>query len=158
MPGSAEMGDTLLDELVECLDECRGEIHEELGDYQYRVFTVLRTWSGVSRGDGDFSEVETEIEPRPRVESFTRRDKLEPSGLDEADVVRVRMISLTYTEAELAGDDLAENQQWVIRLKDAYGQKIRERNFILEGSPWADRLKDLGWSMTLLRAPDAESV
>ena len=113
---------------------------------------------GDDRGAGDFAEVETEFTPQPLVEAFRRVDRLEPCGLDEADVVRVSELSLTYTEAEIAGANLLGTQEWVIRLKDAYGQGIRTRDFVLEGSPWPDRVKTIGWTFNLRRASDAEAV
>jgi hypothetical protein len=158
VPGTATLGSSLIDDLVTTVDELRGELNADLGTRQYRVFTVRRTWDGGERGAGDFTEVETEITPQPLVEAFRRADRLEPSGLDEADVVKVSEVSLTYTEAELAGAGLTGSQEWVIRLKDAHGQGIRTRDFVLEGSPWPDRVKTLGWMMNLRRASDAEAV
>lgn len=158
MGGSADLGTNLLDELVHCVDSIRAEVAADVGTRQYRVFTVVRTWSGDERGDGTFSDVEEELTPPPMVEAFRRTDRLEPSGLDEADVVKVSLVSLTYTEAELAGGGLGKTQQWLVRLKDAHGQGIRTRDFVLEGSPWADRAKTLGWTFNLRRASDAEAV
>ena len=157
MPGTATLGANLLDELVPDIDDIRGEIHPEVGVRQYRVFTVLRSWSGDDRGAGTFTEVESEITPQPLVESLRGTDRLMSAGLDEADVVRLKEISLMYTEAELAGADLEVNQEWVIRLKDAYGQAIRTRDFVLEGSPWPDRVKTIGWVVNLKRSSDAEA-
>ncbi len=158
MPGSAVLGSSFMDQLVECLDECRAAVHEDIGDRQYRVFTVLRTWTGDERGDGDFNEVETELLPRPKVESLKGHDRLLAAGLDEADVVRLRYVSLTYTEAEISGPPLAANQQWTIRLKDAYGQQSRTRDFVPATSPWPDRVKDIGWTVNLERASDLASA
>jgi hypothetical protein len=86
-----------------------------------------------------------------------------PGGLDEVDGMILREVSLSYTEAELAGQQadgspLAENQEWVIRLMDGYGQAIKTRDYVLEGSPVSDRLKDIGWRVVLRRASDAVSL
>jgi hypothetical protein len=159
MPGTATLDpDVLVDDLMETIDELRGEIPVELGARQYRVFTVLRTWSGVERGDGTFADVETEITPRPLVQPRTRPDQMQPAGLDEVDGIVLREVSFSYTEAELAGSTRRANQEWLIRLKDGYGQAIRTRDYVLEGSPTPDRIKDIGWTVTLRRAPDAVSL
>jgi hypothetical protein len=164
MPGTATLDpDVLVDDLMETIDELRGEIPVELGARQYRVYTVLRTWTGVVRGDGSFSEVATEITPRPLVEPKSKPDQMTPGGLDEVDGMILREVSLSYTEAELAGQQadgspLAENQEWVIRLMDGYGQAIKTRDYVLEGSPVSDRLKDIGWRVVLRRASDAVSL
>jgi hypothetical protein len=159
MPGSALLDpQNLVDDLLSVIDDVRGDLHPALGVRQFRVFTVLRTWSGEERGDGTFNEVETELTPQPLVEAFKRVDRLEPSGLDEADVVRVSELSLTYTEAEITGPGRQRTEEWLIRIKDAYGQGIRVRDFVLEGSPWPDRTKTIGWTFNLQRASDAEAL
>lgn len=158
MAGSADLDtDILVDDLVATVDELRA-LPNELGIRQFRLYTVVRTWSGDEPGAGDFSEAETEIVPRPLVEAFRRTDRLEPCGLDEADVVKVSEVSLSYTEDEIAGAGLERNQQWLVRVKDGYGQGARTRDFVLEGSPWPDRLKTIGWTFNLRRASDAEAV
>lgn len=158
MPGSATLDPTVLvDDLLSVIDDIRGDLHPALGVRQFRLFTVLRTWSGEERGDGTFTEVETELTPQPLIEAFKRVDRLYPSGLDEADVVRVSELSLTYTEAQIAGGTLLGTQEWLIRIKDAYGQGIRARDYVLEGSPWPDRLKTIGWTFNLQRASDAQT-
>lgn len=158
MPGTAVLGDNLIDDLIETIDELRAELPPDLGQRQYRVYTVLRTWQGDEVGAGVFAEVETELTPPPIVESLRGQDRLEPAGLDEADVIRLSEVSLSYTEAELAGAALERNQQWLIRLRDRHGQETRARDFVLAGSPWPDRLKTIGWIVNLRRASDAEVV
>jgi hypothetical protein len=160
MPGSAVLGDNLIDsDLLDCLDEIRGEINPEIGLRQYRVYSVLRSWSGGERGAGTFTEVETELTPQPLVESFvdSMGGKLMSAGLDEAGLVRLREVSLTYTAAEIKGGTLEPHEQWLIRLKDAYGQGEPTRDFVVKGL-YPDRLKDIGWVVSLARASDAEAL
>lgn len=161
MPGTAVLGDSLLDaDLIECLDEVRACVDGCVGTRQYRVFTVLRTWNGDERGaPGGFEEVETEITPRPLVEAFADSlgGRLLSAGLDEAGIVRLRKVSLTYTAAELDRKGLERNQEWLIRLKDAYGQGEPTRDFVIKGL-YPDRIKDIGWLVTLSRSSDAEST
>lgn len=160
MAGNATLEDTLLDELVPDIDAIRAEINPEVGIRQYRVFTVLRTWNGEERGaPGGFEEVETELTPQPLVEAFadSMGGRLLAAGLDEAGIVRLREVSLTYTTAELAGAGIERHQEWLIRLKDAYGQGEPNRDFVVKGL-YPDRLKDIGWLVTLSRASDAEST
>lgn len=160
MPGSATLDSTVLvDDLLDVIDDVRGDLHPALGVRQYRVFTVLRTWSGEERGAGSFSEVETELLPQPLVEAFHESlgPRLVPAGLDDAGFIRLRELSLTYTAAEISGPPLDANQEWVIRLRDAYGQGEPQRDFVVKGT-YPDRLKDIGWTVSLSRASDAESV
>jgi len=161
MPGSAVLDPTnLVDDLLEVIDDVRGDLHPALGVRQYRVFAVLRTWMGEERGaEGGFAEVETEFLPQPLVESYveTMGGKLLAGGLDEAGIVRLRELSLTYTAAEIAGPALARNQEWLIRVRDAYGQGEPVRDFVVK-STYPDRLKDIGWTVSLARASDAEAT
>lgn len=158
MPGSATLDSTVLvDDLLGVIDDVRGDLHPALGVRQYRVFSVLRTWDGEERGVGGFAEVETEFLPQPLVEAFVDSlgGRLLPAGLDEAGIVRLRELSLTYTAAEIAGPALLPHQEWLVRVRDAYGQGEPQRDFIVKGT-YPDRIKDIGWSVALSRASDAE--
>lgn len=160
MPGTAALdSDVLVDDLLGVIDDVRGDLHPALGVRQYRVYTVLRTWSGEERGAGTFAEVESELLPQPLVEAFVDSlgGRLLPSGLDEAGIVRLRELSLTYTRAEINGPAIAPNQEWVVRLRDAYGQGEPTRDFVVKGL-YPDRIKDIGWTVSLSRASDAEAT
>lgn len=160
MPGSASIDTAVLvDDLLGVIDDVRGDLHPALGVRQYRVFTVLRTWDGEERGAGIFTEVEDELLPQPLVEAFvdSLNDRLLAAGLDEAGYIRLRELSLTYTAAEIKGPVLAPNQEWLVRLRDAYGQGEPQRDFTVKGL-YPDRIKDIGWTVSLSRASDAEAT
>lgn len=155
MGGSAILdSDVLLDELIPVVAELRRELHPVMGVRPYRAFTVLRTWSGATTGDGELTEVETEIDPQPRVISWGETGglhyELEQCGLAEMGEVELREVDLSYTYAELTGGDaLGRNQQFRIRLKEAQGQEDATRDFINTRPPFKDREKDIGWVVWL---------
>lgn len=161
MPGSATKGTNLVDELAfEVVDALRDELHTDLGVRQFSVFTVRRTYTlGVS-GEGDFTDTEVEIIPQPLVEPYRTRFELEPCGLDESGLVKLREISLSYTEAELTGGYGANQvidpdaEEWLIKITDAHGQEISDTYWIVDRRPYPDRVNDIGWLMELRRASD----
>lgn len=158
MSGSATLGTNLVDSLVPIADELRGSLHADFGVRQFRVWTVSRAWSGGEVGEGSSSDVELELTPSPLVKSWLNRIsgldwRLEPCGIDEAGLVRLSEISLTYTEAELIGDGLANGVEWFIKLSDGRGQEVADRYFTVTRPPFPDRINDIGWTMELLRAP-----
>lgn len=158
MPGSATLNpDVLIDDILTTVDDLRSELHAEFGLRQFRLFTVERVWDSGYVGDGLYSDVETEITPAPRVVPFTRSGdsvsyELRACGLDEAGFVAIQEVSLTYTEEELTGGTLAQGTEWLFRLRDGQGQGIPDRDFVLDGVPFPDREKTLGWSFRLRRA------
>lgn len=153
MPGSATLDPTVLvDSLVtDVIDGLRGELHPAFGVRAYRVFTVLESWTGPSIGQGTKSVSETEIDPQPFVEVWNGlRFDLAECGIDEVGEVRLREVSLTYTEAELVGPTpLPTNQRWLIKISEAHGQANRDRYFVHTKPPYVDREKDMGWVMWL---------
>jgi hypothetical protein len=160
MGGSAILDpDVLVDSLVEdVIDGLREELHPPFGVRAYRVFTVLRTWSGVGVGEGEFTDTETEIRPQPLVvlSEFDRlRYELQPCGLTELGQLKLVEVSLTYTEAELTGgDSLADNEEWYIKITEAHGQESTSRYFTHVRPPFIDRIKDMGWICWLKRTKE----
>ena len=159
MAGSAILGSNLVDELIpDVVDGLRDVLHPEFGVRQFRVWTVLREWTTGEVGEGEYIDTETEIEPQPLVESWLERVSglnysLEPCGLDEAGLVRLREVSLTYTHAELVGDDIGPHNgtEWFIKITDAHGQAIPDAYFTIKRPPFPDREKDIGWVVELER-------
>ena len=153
MPGSAILDpNVLVDSLVPgVIDGLRGSLHPAFGVRSYRVFTVLEEWTGQNIGQGTKSETVLEIDPQPLVDVWTGlRFELSRCGLDEVGEIRLREVSLTYTEAELVGvQPLAINQRWLIRLSEAHGQLNDDKYFIHAKPPFVDREKDMGWVMWL---------
>lgn len=166
MPGSATLDpNILLDDLVELVDDLRDDLHTDFGVRAFRVYTVLRSWDGGFVGDGAYTEVETEITPQPRVLPYAERGlsySLEPCGIDEAGFVIIKEISLSYTHEELTGKtvtggiegDTPAPSEWVIRIREAHGQNQPFRDFKIDGAPFPDREKDIGWVMRLLKSEE----
>lgn len=161
MPGSATLGTNLVDSLIpDVVDGLRDDLHPEFGVRQFSVFTVRRAWSGSGVGEGDFTDTESEITPQPLVEPYRTRFELEACGINEAGLVRLREVSLTYTEEELTGfigenaTGLEANEQWLYKLTDAQGQEIQTSYWVLKQRPFPDRIQDIGWVLELERAPD----
>lgn len=168
MGGNATLdSDILLDDLVGLADDLRDDLHTDFGVRAFRVYTVLRTWDGGYVGEGTASEVETEITPQPRVLPYSTAGamaglayKLEPCGLDEAGLVILKEVSLSYTQAELTGrpvvdgveQSMADGQEWVIRIREAHGQEQSYKDFKIKGAPFPDRENDVGWELRLTRA------
>ena len=160
MAGTAVLDpDVLVDSLIEdVIDSLRGELHPEFGVRAYRVFTVLRTWSGGAVGRGSKTDTEVELLPQPRVDVWDgRKFEMATCGLDEGGDVRLSEVSLTYTHAELtrglgSGTTLAANQQWLYRIAEANGQAQPSTYWVLSKSPFVDREKTLGWIVWLTLA------
>ncbi len=153
MGGSAILGTNLVDSLVpDVVDGLRDDLHPAFGVRQFRVYTVRRTWSGGITGDGSYSDVETELTPQPLVKPYRTEYRLDRCGIDEAGLVVLREISLTYTEAELVGGPIAAGEEWLIKLIDAHGQSIADRYWVVARPPFPDRIKDIGWIVQLEKA------
>lgn len=155
MAGSATLDPTvLLDSLIPVADKLRADLHSSFGVRAYRVFTVHRTWSGRTLGEGVVTEVVTEIGapgdivPSPKVHRWDgMRYSLEPCGLDELGQIKLSEWSLTYTEAEVIGDRAAmgKSEEWLIRLDEGHGQESRSKYFVHTKPPYIDREKDISW-------------
>ena len=160
MGGSSILGDNLVDSLIpDVVDGLREDLHPQFGVRQFSVFTVTRKCASGYIGDGEFTDTEVEIRPQPLVEPYRTRFELQPCGLDEAGMVTLREVSLTYTEAELTGSigvgaDLAADEQFLYKLTDAHGQGIADSYWVLAQRPFPDRIEDIGWSVILKRASD----
>jgi len=156
MAGSAVLDpNVLVDSLVtDVIDGLREDLHPQFGVRAYRVFTILRTWSGRSVGEGTKVDTEVELRPQPLVHTWDGlKYDLEPCGLNLDGEVKLTEVSLTYTEAELDGGiTLGRNQQWLIRIDEGHGQETRSKFFLHTKPPFIDREKDMGWVLWLRSA------
>lgn len=160
MAGNAILDpNVLVDSLVaDVIDGLRGELHPAFGVRSYRLFTVLRQWTGKTAGEGTSTDTEDEILPQPLIEPWEGVGSglqldLKTCGMDEIGQITVREVSLTYTEDDLRGPaSLARNQQWFLKLTDAHGQGTRQKYFIHGKPPYVDRVRDMGWIMWLREA------
>ena len=158
MPGSATLGTDLLDDLVGLVDELREDLHTEFGVRSYRAFTILRSWDGDFAGDGSPTDVEIEILPRPLVKPFGPgyTFQMEPCGLDEAGIVHLVEVSLTYIQAELDGGVLTDKQEFFWILREGQSQEQIETQWLLARPPYPERAirenDGIGWIVYLKRA------
>jgi hypothetical protein len=165
MSGSAELGDNLVDDLLETVDDLRGDLHPAFGVRQYNLTVVTRTWSGGAVGDGDYTDTELLIEPQPYISSYQTQYALgklmvewmgRPMGIDDSGTLYVSEISLTYTQAELMGMGdgvaLGSNQEVFYKVTDALGNGIAPTYWVARANPFPDRQITIGWAMELRRA------
>lgn len=146
----------LVDSLVvDVIDGLRDELHPEFGVRSYRVYRIVRTWSGTEPGDGTFTDSAFELRPYPRVmywDGFRFRQL--PAGLNQQGVVRLTEVSLSYSEADLTAQPLAANQELFIAIGDANGQGSTTYLYTHSQPPYIDREKDLGWVVNLINVQE----
>lgn len=156
MAGNANLGTNLIDQLVPVVDELR-ELQETLGLRQHRVYIVSRQWSNGRVGDGEATDTEVEILPRPLVLNWKARVsdlkyELEPCGLDEMGMAFIKEVSLTYTEADLVGEYI-EGTEVFVKIEEGEGQATNTRYFTHFKPPFPDRYSEatgaLGWHLYL---------
>lgn len=155
MAGNSTLLSSLVDDLVpDVVDSLRQDLHEDFGVRAYSVSTVTRTWSTGRVGEGEYSDVEVEITPKPLIEPWNSpaelHNKLEPCGLDEEGNILVREVSLTYNYADLVGTE-AEGVEFFIKVSEAHGQGQPDRYYTHHKPPYPDRINDIGWMMWLKR-------
>jgi hypothetical protein len=155
MGGSAQLGDNLIDDLVEDVDTLRGDLNADFGTRPFRCFTVLRSWTGEQQGEGDFSDVVNEILPAPRVTYWDTyfsayTSVMTPLGVHEDGNIKLDEISLTYTYDELSPHGLRLNQQFFFVLREIHGQNAEPRFLKQRKPPFADREKSMGWLVILM--------
>jgi hypothetical protein len=103
---------SLRDDLVPVVDESRALV-EELGFRPYVVKTRQRTWSGAEVGRGTATDVDTTLDPAPKVQDVPERLVHGSPGRYESGDRLVTRISATYTRAQLDGGSLAANVEWM---------------------------------------------
>ncbi len=138
----------LVDSLVaDVIDGLRESLHPDFGVRAYRIFRVIRTWTGQVAGDGIMSDVALELRPQPLVHVWNGRKFEQAScGIEELGEIMLTEVSLTYTEAQLTGGGaLGMNQELFLGLAEAHGQGTRRRLFTHARPPFVDRTKDMGW-------------
>lgn len=143
----------LVDSLVpDVIDGLREELHPAFGVRAFRVYRVIRTWSGEVEGDGDPTDVAGELRPQPHVKIWDGlRWVAAVCGIRELGEVKLTEISLTYTERQLTGQPLGKNQTCFFAIGEAHGQGSEIRLFANTRPPFIDREQDMGWTLFLRR-------
>lgn len=105
------------DDLIPILDDIRRDVIDTaVGLRLDDVVIRRRSWSGRAPGQGTYTDLDTALDPRPKVYDPSPRWKMaEPGRFEEGDQV-VDKISLTYTKEELEGGELppATELYWLI--------------------------------------------
>lgn len=153
MPGTATLTANLVNELAVVADDLRA-LYGEFGVDQWSVWRCTRSWSGTRRGEGTLgSETAAQITPTPRVGwadgSGRIRFDLNPGGLEDAGQIVLTEVSLTYTQAELAGSTSTVTQEVYYKLVDAQGNGMATTYWVVHRPPVPDRDKGIGWILTL---------
>ncbi len=148
MPGSATIGTNLVDSLLGMVDDLRGSLNPDMGVRQWRVYVVRRVWSDGRVGEGTPADTLTELTPQPLIQSYNLFYEISPAGLDESGTVIASEVSLTYTEDELQPSP-GVGEEILYLLRDAHGQSIADRYFVLSAPPEPDRTNTIGWILKL---------
>lgn len=149
------LGTSIIDSLVGVIDSVRDSIHAIVGDRQYRVYVVRRTWSGSRRGEGIATSTAVELTPPPLVQ-IEGDDKgvhyqMQSGGREEEGQCTLREVSLTWAEGDLVPVGLPSNVEFYYRLVDQKGQGLQTRHYVPEGPAAVDLEKDIGWVVRLRR-------
>jgi hypothetical protein len=147
----------LVDSLVpDLIDGLRDELLPSFGVRAYRVYRVVRTWSGAEIGDGVLTDDGAELRPRPRVKIWDGLKFVQAiCGIRELGDVKLTEVSLTYTDADLTGQPLAKNQESFIAIGEGNGQGSPLRLWGHTQPPFIDREVDMGWVLHLRRVEAA---
>lgn len=143
--------DVLVDSLVpDVIDGLREDLHPQFGVRAYRVYRVIRTFSGRTTGEGTAVDVAHELRPQPRVQIWDgMRWEQATCGIRDLGELRLTEVSLTYTEGQLTGQPLGRNQEAFIAIGEAHGQGTITRLFAHTKNPFIDREKTMGWVLFL---------
>lgn len=141
----------LVDSLVtEVIDGLRGELYPEFGVRAYTVFLVTRRWTGARVGEGKYTDTAVEMVTRPMVAVWDGfKYDLVTCGLNSSGNIRLTEVSLSYTFAELVGDETKPNVQAMIRIDEGQGQATPSSFWVHAQPPYIDREKTLGWVVWL---------
>jgi hypothetical protein len=153
---------TLTERLSAISARVRGEVHGRLGTRAYRVWRVVRRWSGGEVGRGQLMDKE-------RVElrcGFDERRRPTPprvvlsgqyarslAGVVEDGMIVLEQLDPTYTEADLVDfgrlDPSDEAYIEVVQdTRDGAAPDRPARRFTIEGAPYRDTMR-FQWSLRL---------
>lgn len=149
----------LVDSLVpDVIDGLRDSLQPAFGIRPYRLYRVIRTWSGTEPGDGVAVDVGAELRPYPKVAWWDGfRYQQEPAGLQSMGRVRCTEISLTYSEPDLTAQPLPRNRELFYAIGDANGQATSVKLFTIYQPPYIDRERDMGWVLNLIAVQSGQS-
>lgn len=145
---------TLIGRLIPKVNAIRTRLYAKTGVREFRVFRVIRTWSGGEVGRGVAELVELELTPSPDVvfdKSVTRgrQDRLERGRVEEG-FCELREVSLSLVESDLTAQPLVAGQECYYRIVEANEHGASPSYWVLEGTPIADR-DNFQWILRLRR-------
>jgi hypothetical protein len=152
--GAATLDENVLvDSLVaDVIDGLREDLHPQFGVRAYRLYRIVRTWDGTEVGDGNFVDVGHELRPQPLVKVWDGlRFAQAVCGIEMLGEVKLTEVSLTYTLDQLTGRPLSPLQECFVGLGEAHGQGQPVYLFTHSQPPFVDRVKDMGWVLSLRR-------
>lgn len=153
---------TLHESLAGRVSGIRGRVHGCIGDRPYRLWCVVRRWSGGEAGRGTPEEV-SRVElrcgrgcdgsPVPPKVVLSGGYSRAMHGLVENGFAVVEELDPTYTESEIAlfGRIEARDEAFFELAQDGRdgdGPTLPRRRFTLEGVPYRDS-RVVGWTMRL---------
>lgn len=146
----------LVDKLITKVDKIRQKVNvDKVGVRRYRLFRVIRTWSGGEVGDGTPTIAEVEILPAPAITFGTRDDRLEGNGRVDTGKMIATEVSLTYQEMYLQGYPLSAGQECYYRLVEMHAQGASTTYWVLSTTPEADRCEEVNgniqWVLSFMR-------
>jgi hypothetical protein len=154
----AVLGNNLVDKLIPVADALRAQLYPAMGVQQYVVTVIRRRWNGGERGLGISTVVSSIALSPPPVVRDSLGYELRDSGLTEVGDITLTEVSLQYTEAELTGQPLGDDEEFLYRLTDARGQGIAPDYFVIAAPPVPDRTRDIGWRVRLKRVEATETA
>lgn len=116
---------TLRDDLEPVVDLTR-QIVEDLGFRPYIVKAIKRTWDGDEIGSGTPSDDELQITPSPKVGYPTPNMVYKAGGaIMEGDRL-ISKISRSYTQTQLDGGNLSDNQEFFWTINDELYRLVQQ--------------------------------
>lgn len=136
----------LIDKLIGKVDSLRQKAADKFGLPPFNMYRVLRTYSSGIIGDGAFTDSETLLTPPPMVK-FSGEDVLTRGGRDDARVLEVTEVSLSYAENWLQGSPLAPGQECFYKLVERNSTTFADTTYwILTAVPEAMR-DEICWKL-----------
>jgi hypothetical protein len=149
-----------MDRLISKVDTIRQRVNvDKVGVRRFRLYRVIRTWSGGEVGDGTASLSVTEITPAPAITLGKSRDAMNGRGRVEVGSMVASEISLSYTEADLQ-PTLTSGQELYYRMVEMNDHGAHTTYWHLMATPEADRCEtpsgNLQWILSFQRAQISE--
>lgn len=93
---------TLRDDLLPVVDDLR-ELPDEFGLRRYSVKIRRRAWSGIKPGQGTPTDVDVEIQPRPKVREVTTQEIADSGGTWRQGDFKVDKVTPHYVDGLVTG-------------------------------------------------------